>query len=99
MQADAWDWEFVFTSGPVIVLDGVGVTILLSVASIIFATILALFGALGRLSPNPILNAVASFYVSLVRGTPLLVQIFFDLLRAAAARHRAPGDRLRASSR
>ena len=49
----------------------------MSVTSIILATVLALLGALGRLSTNPVLNAIASFYVSLVRGTPLLVQIFF----------------------
>jgi polar amino acid transport system permease protein len=74
--ADAWDWEFVFTSGPVIVLQGVGVTIFVSVASIVFASLLAVLGALGRLSANPIPNAIASFYVSLIRGTPLLVQIY-----------------------
>ena len=76
MAADAWDWEFVFTSGPVILRDGVWVTIVLSVTSIVFATILALLGALGRISGNAILNAIASFYVSLIRGTPLIVQIF-----------------------
>ena len=74
--ADAWDWEFARRSGPVIVFQGVAVTILLSVTSIIFATILALLGALGRISQNPIPNAIASFYVSLIRGTPLLVQIY-----------------------
>jgi polar amino acid transport system permease protein len=74
--ADAWDWEFVFTSGPVILRDGVWVTVVVCVASIVFATVLALLGALGRLSQSPILNGVASFYVSLIRGTPLLVQIF-----------------------
>jgi polar amino acid transport system permease protein len=76
MQADAWDWDFVLTSGPVILRDGVWVTVILSVTSIAFATILALLGALGRLSGNAVLNAIASFYVSLIRGTPLLVQIF-----------------------
>jgi polar amino acid transport system permease protein len=76
MGADAWDWDFVFTSGPVILRDGVWVTIVLSVTSIVFATILALLGALGRISGNAILNAIASFYVSLIRGTPLIVQIF-----------------------
>jgi polar amino acid transport system permease protein len=75
MAADAWDWDFVFTSGPVIIREGVWVTVVLSVSSIIFASILALFGALGRISTNPVLNGVASFYVSLIRGTPLLVQI------------------------
>lgn len=74
--ADAWDWDFAIRSGPVIVLQGVGVTILLSVTSIVFASILALLGALGRISANAIFNAIASFYVSLIRGTPLLVQIF-----------------------
>ena len=74
--ADAWDWEFARRSGPVIVFQGVAVTILLSVASIFFATILAVLGALGRISANPIPNAIASFYVSLIRGTPLIVQIF-----------------------
>ncbi len=76
MAADAWDWEFVLTSGPVIIRDGLWVTVLLSVTSIMFATVLALIGALGRISRNPVLNAIASFYVSLIRGTPLLVQIF-----------------------
>ena len=37
MAADAWDWEFVFTSGPVILRDGVWVTIVLSITSIVFA--------------------------------------------------------------
>jgi polar amino acid transport system permease protein len=76
MAADAWDWDFVLTSGPVILRDGVWVTVVLSVTSIAFATVLALLGALGRLSRNAVLNAIASFYVSLIRGTPLLVQIF-----------------------
>ena len=74
--ADAWDWEFALRTGPVIIGQGLGVTVLLSVASICFATILAVLGALGRLSANPILNGIASFYVSLIRGTPLLVQIY-----------------------
>ncbi len=74
--ADAWDWEFAFRSGPIIVLQGAGITLLLSVASIIGATILAVLGAIGRLSSNPVAYAVASFYVSLIRGTPLLVQIY-----------------------
>lgn len=74
--ANAWNWEFVLTSGPVIVFQGVGITILLSVASIVGATVMAVLGALGRLSTNPIIYAIASFYVSLIRGTPLLVQLY-----------------------
>jgi polar amino acid transport system permease protein len=74
--ANAWNWEFVFESGPVIVLQGAGITVLISVASIVGATILAVLGALGRISRNAVLYAVSSFYVSLIRGTPLIVQIY-----------------------
>jgi polar amino acid transport system permease protein len=58
------------------ILGGAGLTVLVSAASIALAVVLALFGALGRLSKNPILNGISGFYISLVRGTPLLVQIF-----------------------
>ena len=62
------------------IFGGVGMTLLLSGSSIVFAVLLAVFGALGRLSNNPIVNGIASLYVSLVRGTPLIVQIFFIFL-------------------
>ena len=70
------EWDFIISSGPFI-LQGAGITVLVSVLSIILATTLAILGALGRLSSNPVVYAIASLYVSLVRGTPLLVQIFF----------------------
>jgi polar amino acid transport system permease protein len=70
------EWEFIVTSGPYI-LGGVWITILVSVMSIVLATFLAIAGALGRLSTNSVIYAIATFYVSLVRGTPLLVQITF----------------------
>jgi polar amino acid transport system permease protein len=59
------------------ILTGVPITIFVSFASIALAVVLAILGALGRLSPNPYLNGLASFYVSFFRGTPLLLQIFF----------------------
>ena len=71
--------DFIGTWGPFIV-GGAGLTILLSVSSILFATVLAILGAIGRLSKNAFINGVASLYVSLVRGTPLLVQIYFVYL-------------------
>lgn len=77
MLAGDVDPAFFLQSGPVIVLQGAGITIVVCVISIVFATFLAIFGALARLSKNAAVNAVASFYVSLIRGTPLLVQIFF----------------------
>ncbi|MBN1316143.1 MAG: ABC transporter permease subunit [Anaerolineales bacterium] len=58
------------------IMAGAGKTLYISAASIALAIILALLGALGRLSKNPIANGLSSFYVSLIRGTPLLVQIY-----------------------
>src|SRR4051794_28917655 len=73
------DTTFLEKTIPFILL-GVPITLFLAITSIFFATILAAFGALGRLSRNPYLNAIASFYVSFFRGTPLLLQILFIYL-------------------
>ena len=62
------------------ILGGVPLTLVISASSILFACVLAVFGALGRLSSNALVYGVASFYVSLVRGTPLIVQILFIYL-------------------
>jgi len=59
-----------------IVLEGLWWTIALSLLSIAFATILALIGAIARLSNSIIAQGISGLYVSLIRGTPLLVQIF-----------------------
>jgi polar amino acid transport system permease protein len=59
---------------------GVWFTILLAVLSITLACVLALLGALGRVSRFPPAYALATFYISLIRGTPLLLQIFFFYL-------------------
>jgi polar amino acid transport system permease protein len=62
------------------ILGGVPLTLVISATSIFFACILAVLGAMGRLSSNAVIYGVASFYVSLVRGTPLIVQILFIYL-------------------
>jgi polar amino acid transport system permease protein len=59
---------------------GLWETIRISVFSIILATFLALLAALGRLSTFPPIYAISTFYVSLIRGTPLFLQIFFFFL-------------------
>jgi len=58
------------------ILAGSGYTFLVAFLAISLACILAVVGALGRLSKNPIFNSIATSYVSLIRGTPLLVQIY-----------------------
>lgn len=73
------DPTFIAKWGPFI-LGGIPVTLLVSVSSIILAVVFALFGALGRLSRNAPIYAIATLYVSMVRGTPLIVQIIFVYL-------------------
>jgi len=58
------------------ITKGVWVTIFFSVIAITMAVILALVGALGRLSKNSIAYGVSGFYTSFFRGTPLIVQLF-----------------------
>ena len=73
------DGAFIAKWAPYI-LGGVPITIFVSVTSIALAIILATLGALGRLSRSPVVYGIASFYVSLVRGTPLIVQLLFFYL-------------------
>jgi len=73
------DFEFIRKQGWFI-SQGVWLTILLSILSISMASVLALLGALGRLSKFPPAYALATFYISLIRGTPLLLQIIFFFL-------------------
>jgi len=55
-------------------------TILISVVSISLAMVLALITALARLSNIAPLVAISTFYISLIRGTPLYLQIIFFFL-------------------
>jgi polar amino acid transport system permease protein len=62
------------------IAKGLEFTILLAAFAIMLATILALLGALGRLSHNAVAYGVSGFYTSFFRGTPLIVQLFLIFL-------------------
>lgn len=51
-------------------------TIPLTIISFVIGLVIALAVALARLSNNRIVSAIARFYISVIRGTPLLVQLF-----------------------
>ena len=59
---------------------GLVFTLGMAAGGIVLAIVLALLGALGRLSRNPIAYGVSGFYTSFFRGTPLLVQLFLFYL-------------------
>jgi polar amino acid transport system permease protein len=73
------DTEFI-KNNLTFIAGGLGETIKISILSIALAMILALLAALGRLSSFPPIYALSTFYVSLIRGTPLYLQIFFFFL-------------------
>lgn len=62
---DAWNY----------IWPGITVTVELTIISFVLATIIGLITALGRISKNIFLYNIATFYVELFRGLPLLVII------------------------
>ena len=59
-----------------ILLPGLTVTIPLTAISFLFGLIIALFTALVQIAHVHVLDQLARFYVWVIRGTPLLVQLF-----------------------
>ncbi|WP_205672257.1 amino acid ABC transporter permease [Ammoniphilus sp. YIM 78166] len=60
-----------------ILLKGAWVTIEVTVLSLLIALVIGIVVALMRISDNFILSKIASFYISAIRGTPLLVQLMY----------------------
>jgi polar amino acid transport system permease protein len=57
--------------------DGILVTFKVTLGSILLAIVIGLIAGLGRISANRFVNGVASLYVEVIRGIPLLVQLFY----------------------
>ena len=55
-------------------------SIILAVSALVCGTILGIIGAAGRISKHRIPRFIASAYVEIIRGTPMLLQIFFFFL-------------------
>ncbi|YCK80958.1 amino acid ABC transporter permease [Arthrobacter sp. D3-18] len=70
------NWDLIWSSFGPLITGAVTGTIPLTLASFAFGLVLALVVALMRLSPNWLLSGIGRFYVSVIRGTPLLVQLF-----------------------
>lgn len=61
----------------IFVKEGIFVTMSTTGISFILMLFVGLIGALGRLSNKKIINGLATVYVEIVRGIPLLVQLLF----------------------
>ncbi len=73
-------FPFIFERIEFLIFQGAVTTIYISMASILVASVLALAGALARLSSNGPAYAIATFYISFFRGTPLLLQVYMIYL-------------------
>jgi polar amino acid transport system permease protein len=59
------------------VSDGILITVLATVVSFALVIVAGLIGGLGRISKSPVIYGIATLYVEVVRGIPLLVQLIF----------------------
>jgi polar amino acid transport system permease protein len=57
--------------------DGIVVTFQVTFMSIILALIIGLFAGVGQISRIKAVNRIATVYVEIIRGIPLLVQLFY----------------------
>ncbi|HEY4912390.1 MAG TPA: ABC transporter permease subunit, partial [Candidatus Dormibacteraeota bacterium] len=71
-----WDEVWRWLSGRLI-LEGIVITLELTVLAMVIGIVLGIVLAVMRLSPSPVMSLVSWIYIWFFRGTPVLVQIFF----------------------
>jgi polar amino acid transport system permease protein len=92
-RMDAWWWLvaavaaiiaflIIFQSDPYwnilkFVSDGLVITVLLTVISMVFIILVGIIGGLGRIATNPIIHLISTLYVEIIRGIPLLIQLIW----------------------
>jgi glutamine transport system permease protein len=69
-------WEVMWQSVPML-LEGVRLTIIITIVGLIFGFILGATSGLMKLSRSGLMRRIAGAYIESVRGTPLMVQVMF----------------------
>lgn len=75
MNTGSFNFSF-FIDTFFVALSGVPVVLLVTIVSLLFAVPIAFTLALTRINKVPALNGLSRIYVSFVRGTPVIIQIF-----------------------
>jgi len=70
------DIDIIIRTLPVL-LQGCVMTVELTVITLVMGTVLGILFALMRLSNNIVLSQISNFYTWIIRGTPMLLQLFF----------------------
>ncbi len=73
-------FSFIAAKVPFMISQGVFTTLYVSAISIMIASVIAIVGAVAKLSNNGFAFAIASFYTSFFRGLPLLMQVYLIYL-------------------
>lgn len=73
-------FEFIQSKIGFMITQGIFTTLYVSAISIAIATVIAVAGAVAKLSSNGFAFAIASFYTSFFRGLPLLMQVYLIYL-------------------
>ena len=60
-----------------ILLEGAGITVLVTIGALLLSTILGLVWALMRTSHFKVLSRISATIVNIIRGIPILVQLFY----------------------
>lgn len=60
-----------------ILAQGLRLTVIVTVGSFVLSTVLGLVWALMRVSGNPVLSGIAKVFVNVIRGIPIIVQLFY----------------------
>jgi polar amino acid transport system permease protein len=60
-----------------ILIKGAGVTVMVTICSLVLSTFLGLFWALLRTSHIKVLSRISATFVNIIRGIPILVQLFY----------------------
>jgi len=71
-----WDWTYTLQLLPQL-LEGLEITILVTLAGSVLAFALGLVWILLRLARIPLVSAAVGFFIEFVRGTPFLIQLYF----------------------
>lgn len=57
------------------IIAGIKITLSYSIIAVLFGILIGAIIAIMYMSPYPVLNLIAKFYISIIRGTPLLLQL------------------------
>jgi polar amino acid transport system permease protein len=76
MSRFSWDWKFVWEILPSL-LSGLQTTVWITILAMILAMVIGLVLTIIRMARIPLLSAATTGVVHVLRGTPLLIQLYF----------------------